>query len=115
MTNALPELRSLPPMCRHPGCTDEALATRGTYAYLCETHKLERRAQYGLAGRRQIHTNAEVVTEGSFTNRAKSLLPIAKRLDRATEVYRPARAEFASAVAAWKEAIAALVGSKMDQ
>lgn len=35
-------------VCKVPGCTERALASRGTYALLCERHKIAKRRELGL-------------------------------------------------------------------
>jgi len=112
--------------CKVDGCTNESTANVGPYAKLCETHKFEARQMLSdahrasAAERKAARTNGSGTAAqdvGSFEERAKGLVAVGRRLDRARRDYvkrrasiAPAEAEFKKAMELWKAELRRLAG-----
>jgi hypothetical protein len=98
---------------------------RGPWANLCEEHHVielaRTRSKRGSipnangtsASRRPptVRPAAELAEEG-FERKARGLVAVGRRLDRAIKAYRPAKSELEAAIAGWREVCHALAGEE---
>jgi hypothetical protein len=98
--------------CKVPGCNGEARANRGPNAYLCPAHIRDRPPASGaprLGGLIVMPPDHIPGAPVGFEARAKRLVGVGRKLDRAITTHRGSRETLDSAMAAWREAIAELV------
>jgi hypothetical protein len=117
-------------LCRIPNCAQECRAgapTRGRWANLCDEHhaiavakaRKKRGATPGANGATASRTPpsarpaAELAAEG-FERKARGLVTVGRRLDRAIRTYRPAKAELDQAIEGWREICRALAGEEPE-
>ena len=79
--------------CKVPGCTQEAATDRGRNAYLCDEHIRDRPA---------VRNRGSV---NGYLGKVKELTAAGKRLDRAVEAEKQARAELAEAKTTWNQLV----------
>ena len=89
--------------CKVPGCTNEAQANRGANAYLCDEH---------IRDRPVVRDRSS--TDG-YLGKVKELTAAGKRLDRAVEAEKKARAEVAVAKAQWNQLVDSLGFVEIEQ
>jgi hypothetical protein len=106
-------------LCRFSSCPAEATtkATRGPWANLCDEHlqveKERQRAKRGKA--RPPGSPQPPAAERSFEQRARGLVEVGRRLDRAVAKLRPARLEFEEAQKAWRSVCRQLAGDSVER
>lgn len=108
--------------CRIPNCTRVATtsAKRGPWANLCDEHfevEKERQRDLRAAAKPKARAGAAPPTEqfDSFERRARGLVKVGQRLDRAVVKLRPAKEEFEAATKAWREMCAEVGGLRIDE
>ena len=108
--------------CKTANCDGVAVAERGPYAGLCGVCTDAKRLEMGRVQRASHERRAPEPTPtqgGSFESKAKTLLPVAKTLDRAVASYKRKKAELVpaenvlkQAMAEWKGALRQLIGEE---
>jgi len=93
-------------LCKTDGCEGDAAATRGRYAYLCD--RCVERARAELQATVQVATAGPRRGRPSYEDRVRTLIPLARRLDRAFDRYNPARVELQEAMREYAEALEAM-------
>lgn len=108
--------------CRIDSCPNEVRAgapERGPWANLCpEHHTVEvakRRAERQAAPSRPRTNGSGPSSDASFEKRAKGLVAVGRRLDRAIARYRPAKVEMEEAMQAWRTICRELAGDTLDE
>lgn len=95
--------------CKRPGCTEAARSDRGTYAYLCDTHKAERRTELGLDGPSPRPLRAVTTADGrTYLEAAQVVMAAARRLDAALRRLEPLAVEAKQAKADYLDALDAM-------
>lgn len=102
--------------CKVEGCDGEARQNMGPYAYLCDYHREEKARHIGFenkdraadAGRRGGEARSakfDAIRAVGFEKKARTLVDIGKRVDKAVASYRPAKEELEAAMRAWQDAL----------
>lgn len=95
--------------CRIEGCDGDASASPkfGRYAGLCsEHHEAERQRQAA----QQSGSSGSTGAGAGFEAKARTLVAVGKKVDRALGRYRPAKADAEAALAEWKAQLRKLAG-----
>lgn len=104
-------------LCRIPNCPAEAVTgTHGRWANLCAEHKqievkkaADARGNGHAADPPKVKPAEELAEEG-FENKARGLVNVGRRLDRAIKTYRPAKDELDQAIEGWRAICRELAG-----
>lgn len=97
--------------CKVDGCEGTARRNRGPTAYLCDLHARQRTSARLSALPGPAVPPARVTPPGdSFEAKAKTLVQVGRRLDRAIVQYKPAKSTLDDAMREWRASVATLAG-----